>query len=92
MGHEFFGLLPGLVVYATVWIREHNRVCDVMRREHPEYDDEQIFQTARNIILGETIKIVIEDYVQHLSLYHFKLSFQPELLFDQPFQYQNRIR
>lgn len=41
--------------------------------------------------VGETIKIVIEDYVQHLSGYHFKLKFDPELLFNQRFQYQNRI-
>lgn len=42
-------------------------------------------------LVGETIKIVIEDYVQHLSGYNFKLKFDPELLFNQRFQYQNRI-
>lgn len=42
-------------------------------------------------ILGETIKIVIEDYVQHLSGYLLKLKFDPELLFSSQFQYQNRI-
>lgn len=42
-------------------------------------------------LLGETIKIVIEDYVQHLSGYFLHLKFDPELLFGMQFQYQNRI-
>ena len=29
--------------------------------------------------------------MQHLSSYHYQLLFQPDLLFGQPFQYQNRI-
>ncbi|KAL7984815.1 hypothetical protein Chor_003385 [Crotalus horridus] len=91
VGQEVFGLVPGLMMYATLWLREHNRVCDVLKGEHPEWDDERLFQTARLILIGETIKIVIEDYVQHLSGYHFKLKFDPELLFNQRFQYQNRI-
>ncbi|KAJ8277979.1 hypothetical protein GJAV_G00082370 [Gymnothorax javanicus] len=91
VGHEAFGLIPGLMMYATIWLREHNRVCDVLKQEHPDWDDERLFQTARLILIGETIKIVIEDYVQHLSGYHFKLKFDPELLFNQRFQYQNRI-
>ncbi|XP_061094136.1 prostaglandin G/H synthase 2 [Conger conger] len=91
VGHEAFGLVPGLMMYATIWLREHNRVCDVLKREHPDWDDERLFQTTRLILIGETIKIVIEDYVQHLSGYHFKLKFDPELLFNQRFQYQNRI-
>lgn len=53
IGHEFYGLLPGLFVYATIWIREHNRVCDILRAEHPEWHDEQLFQTSKLIILGE---------------------------------------
>ncbi|EPY80552.1 prostaglandin G/H synthase 2 precursor [Camelus ferus] len=91
VGQELFGLVPGLMMYATIWLREHNRVCDVLKQEHPEWDDERLFQTSRLILIGETIKIVIEDYVQHLSGYHFKLKFDPELLFNQQFQYQNRI-
>ncbi|KAF7690037.1 prostaglandin G/H synthase 2 [Silurus meridionalis] len=91
VGHEAFGLVPGLMMYATIWLREHNRVCDVLKQEHPYWDDERLFQTARLILIGETIKIVIEEYVQHLSGYHLKLKFDPELLFNQRFQYQNRI-
>lgn len=40
---------------------------------------------------GETIKIVIEEYVQHLSGYQLNLKFDPTLLFNSQFQYGNRI-
>ncbi|XP_033732578.1 prostaglandin G/H synthase 2-like [Pecten maximus] len=91
IGQQVFGLLPGLFMYATVWLREHNRVCDILKAEHPDWDDERLYQTGKLVILGETIKIVIEDYVQHLSHYNYKLLFRPELLFGEEFQYQNRI-
>ncbi|XP_036185820.1 prostaglandin G/H synthase 1 isoform X3 [Myotis myotis] len=91
VGQEVFGLLPGLMLYATLWLREHNRVCDLLKAEHPTWGDEQLFQTARLILIGETIKIVIEEYVQQLSGYFLKLKFDPELLFSVQFQYQNRI-
>lgn len=91
IGHELFGLLPGLGMYATIWLREHNRVCDILKAEHPHWDDEQLFQTARLIIIGETIRIVVEEYVQQLSGYLMKLKFDPVMLFKTDFQYGNRI-
>ena len=53
LGHSFFGLLPGLFVYSTIWMREHNRVCGILAGIHPEWDDERLFQTAKLVILGE---------------------------------------
>uniref|UniRef100_A0A8D3E2H2 Prostaglandin G/H synthase 1 n=1 Tax=Scophthalmus maximus TaxID=52904 RepID=A0A8D3E2H2_SCOMX len=91
IGQEFYGILPGLTMYATIWLREHNRVCDVLKAEHPTWDDEQLFQTTRLIIIGEIINIIIEEYVQQLSGYLLKLKFDPSLLFNERFQYSNRI-
>lgn len=53
IGQELFGIVPGLTMYATIWLREHNRVCDILKAEHPTWDDEQLFQTTRLIIIGE---------------------------------------
>lgn len=53
VGHEVFGLVPGLMMYATIWLREHNRVCDVLKEVHPDWDDERLFQTTRLILIGE---------------------------------------
>ncbi|XP_017267765.1 prostaglandin G/H synthase 1 isoform X2 [Kryptolebias marmoratus] len=91
IGQEMFGLVPGLTMYATIWLREHNRVCDILKAEHPTWDDEQLFQTTRLIIIGEIINIIIEEYVQHLSGYHLQLTYDPSLLFNVRFQYTNRI-
>lgn len=52
VGQEVFGLVPGLTMYATIWLREHNRVCDILKGEHPTWEDEQLFQTTRLIIIG----------------------------------------
>jgi prostaglandin-endoperoxide synthase 2 len=92
LGHALFSMQPGLFVMATVWLREHNRLCDVLAVEHPDWDDERLYQTAKLIVLAQNLKITIEEYVQHLSQYKVKLSYDPELLRDEPqFQFSNRI-
>ena len=40
---------------------------------------------------GELIKIVIEDYVNHLANYNLKLIYKPDLLFGDGYDYDNRI-
>ena len=43
------------------------------------------------LTIGETIKLAVEFYVGHLSGYNFHLFYKPEILFDETFQYDNRI-
>lgn len=31
----------------TLLLRDHNRMCDLLAKQHPEYDDERIYQTVR---------------------------------------------
>lgn len=51
----------------------------------------RLFSSLYFIFQGETIRIVIEEYVQHLSGYLLQLKFDPTLLFNSQFQYGNRI-
>ena len=37
----------------TLLLREHNRLCDILSRQHPEYDDERLYQTIRLVMGGK---------------------------------------
>ena len=34
----------------TVFLREHNRLCDIVVGQHPDWDDERVYQTVKLII------------------------------------------
>nr|ALG96639.1 cyclooxygenase-like protein [Phascolosoma agassizii] len=82
LGHEFYTFSPGLIMVSTIWLREHNRVCDVLKAKHPEWDDEQLYQTARNIVTGEVSVLIMQQYVKHVSQYKFDPLLDPTVIFD----------
>ena len=49
-----------MYVMSTIWLREHNRICDILLAEHPDWDDERLYQTAKLIVLAENLKITVE--------------------------------
>jgi hypothetical protein len=40
----------GLTAMHTLFMREHNRLCDEIKAENPEWTDEEIYQRARKIV------------------------------------------
>ncbi|CAA9265527.1 MAG: Animal haem peroxidase [uncultured Chloroflexi bacterium] len=75
MGVERANVHFGYVMFNTLFLREHNRVAGVLARAHPDWDDERLLQTARNVAIVLLIKIAIDEYINHISPYHFKFSF-----------------
>jgi hypothetical protein len=51
------GFWLGLVMLHDLFTREHNAVCDRLRAEHPQWDDEELFQRARLVVAALLAKI-----------------------------------
>lgn len=77
LGGERAGTTPFTVAMSTLFLREHNRLAAMLEAAYPDWGDERIFQTARNINIVLLIKIVVEDYINHISPYWFQLSADP---------------
>ena len=61
---------------SSIFIREHNRLCALLAKTNPAWDDDRLFQTARNINIVLLLKLTINEYINHLAGAPFKLSLQ----------------
>lgn len=89
VGGERGNVQIGYVMLTTLFLREHNRICDLLAQEYSSWDDERLFQTARNIVTVVLIKIVIEEYINHITPYHFKFILDPQSFPNQKWYRQN---
>jgi prostaglandin-endoperoxide synthase 2 len=62
----------------TLFLREHNRIAGILEEAHPDWDDERVFETTRNIVIVLLIKLVVEEYINHISPYWFRLRANPQ--------------
>lgn len=52
-----------LLAMHILWMREHNLVADEISALFPEWDDEEIYQTARAICIAEYQSIVFTEFI-----------------------------
>ncbi|MEM9578660.1 MAG: peroxidase family protein [Pseudomonadota bacterium] len=71
--------VPQVAMLNTLFLREHNRLAGEIEAEHPEWDDDRVFETARNTVIVIFIKIVVEDYINHISPLPFRLRADPSV-------------
>ena len=55
--------MPGLASLHTLWMREHNRIASEITNLRSDLTDEEIFQIARKILIGEMQNIVYDEYL-----------------------------
>jgi prostaglandin-endoperoxide synthase 2 len=52
-------------------------VARLLAERHPDWDDERLFQTTRNILVVLLIKIVLEEYINHITPTLFQVVLDP---------------
>lgn len=81
---------PQVAMINTLFLREHNRSAGIIEEANPRWDDEHVFQVARNIMIVLFLKIIIEEYINHISpAVDFKAD--PEVAWDAPWNKPNWI-
>ncbi len=77
VGLEHGNSTMGNTLMNILFLREHNRIAGVLAAAHPDWDDERLFQTARNVNNVLLLKIVVGDYIVHIAPAEFKLVVVP---------------
>ena len=70
-------LTVGNLAMTTLFMREHNNIARELKIAKKSWGDEQLFHTARCITTIVLMKVVIEDYVNHIAGYEGLLKFDP---------------
>lgn len=59
---------PSLTSLHTLFAREHNRVCDELKLQYPNFSDEELYQKARKIVGGIIQSIVYNEWLPALGV------------------------
>ncbi len=81
----------GYTSISTIFLREHNRLCDILAARHHDWDDDRLFQTARMINMACALKVIIEDYINALAGDLGKFKLVPGFADKQRWYRSNRI-
>ena len=68
---------PQVAMMNTLFLREHNRLAAMLEKDNPSWDSERVFETARNIGIVMFIKIVVEEYINHINTSVFRFRADP---------------
>ena len=66
----------GFIAFNVLFLREHNRIARQLGDENPTWDSDRIFETTRNIVIVVLLKLVVEEYINHINpnLFEFRLD------------------
>ncbi len=59
---------PLLLAMHIIFVREHNRLCDILKGKNPDWDDEQIYQRARKMVGAILQSITYNEWLPSIGI------------------------
>lgn len=81
----------GFISMNVLFLREHNRIARKLGEQYPAWDSDRVFETARNILIVVLLKIVVEDYINHINPAYFRFRLAPGLFPNEPWYRPNHV-
>jgi prostaglandin-endoperoxide synthase 2 len=91
VGGDRVNAAPQVAMINTLLLREHNRLAAMLEKNNPQWDDERVFQIARNILIVMFIKIVVEEYINHINTSVISLRSDPSVAWEENWNRPNWI-
>ena len=79
----------GLTMMSTLFLREHNRIAGLIAEDNPGWTDDRVFDATRSTLTVMLLKVVIEDYINHITPIRFKFFVQPGIGVKEKWNQQN---
>ena len=89
VGGDRVNAAPQTAMMNVLFLREHNRVAGLIEQSHPDWDDDRMFETARSVLVVMFIKLVVEEYINHISTAKFELRAWPEVAWNADWNREN---
>ena len=59
---------PLLIAFHTLFVREHNRLCELEKVKHPGWNDERLYQAARKKNIAAYQKVIFDEWLPALGV------------------------
>ena len=59
---------PLLIAFHTLFVREHNRLCDTLMIDNPNWTDEELYQHARKMVGGLIQNVVYSEWLPSMGV------------------------
>ena len=79
----------GFAAFNVLFLREHNRIARQLGAEYPAWDGDRVFETSRNILTVVLLKIVVDEFINHINPNHFQFRFGQGGFHDEPWYRPN---